>query len=162
IQILLYYACASEFRPGYWRSRPRSEVDTHRDLRLIWVSHRTKETPLKALPKSFHSVATGQAAHIIGAVFEVRKNFRSAGGLTMKSTHLCAVASLAGACVMTLFAAPSAQAKSYKETVLYTVLGARDAANPIAGVIRGAHGDLYGTSEYGGAYSEGTVFKLRG
>ena len=63
---------------------------------------------------------------------------------------------------MTLFAAPSAQAKSYKETVLYTFLGARDAANPIAGVIRGAHGDLYGTSEYGGAYSEGTVFKLRG
>ncbi len=80
----------------------------------------------------------------------------------MKSTHLCAVASLAGACVMTLFAAPSAQAKSYKETVLYTFLGASDAANPVAGVIRDAQGNLYGTSEYGGAYSAGTVFKLSG
>src|SRR5208282_3507557 len=30
------------------------------------------------------------------------------------------------------------------------------------GVIRDAQGNLYGTSEYGGAYSAGTVFKLSG
>jgi uncharacterized repeat protein (TIGR03803 family) len=35
-----------------------------------------------------------------------------------------------------------------------------DGANPIAGAVRDAAGNLYGTTEYGGAFGYGTVFKL--
>ena len=35
-----------------------------------------------------------------------------------------------------------------------------DGANPIGGVVLGTNGNLYGTTEYGGAYNQGTVFQL--
>jgi len=53
-----------------------------------------------------------------------------------------------------------------KETVLYTFTGGADGANPLAGVIRDAAGNLYGTTEQGGdltcdaPYGCGVVFKL--
>jgi uncharacterized repeat protein (TIGR03803 family) len=53
-----------------------------------------------------------------------------------------------------------------KETVLYAFKGGADGANPTAGVIRDAQGNLYGTTYYGGDLSCGsgagcgTVFKL--
>jgi uncharacterized repeat protein (TIGR03803 family) len=50
---------------------------------------------------------------------------------------------------------------SGKETVLYSFTGTDgDGANPWAGLILDARGNLYGTTVYGGAYDEGTVFKL--
>ena len=46
------------------------------------------------------------------------------------------------------------------ETILHNFdLNGRDGANPIAGVVMYS-GNLYGTTEYGGAYGYGTVFKL--
>lgn len=47
-----------------------------------------------------------------------------------------------------------------EETVLYTFTGGADGANPWAGVKLDTAGNLYGTTENGGAYNYGTVFKL--
>ena len=35
-----------------------------------------------------------------------------------------------------------------------------DGAFPYAGLVQASNGDLYGTTEYGGAYGCGTVFKI--
>jgi len=48
--------------------------------------------------------------------------------------------------------------KTGKETVLYSFDGA-DGANPVAGLVWDAKGNLYGTT-YNGASGYGTVFKL--
>jgi uncharacterized repeat protein (TIGR03803 family) len=50
--------------------------------------------------------------------------------------------------------------KSGKETVLYSFTGGADGANPFAGLLRDAAGNLYGATAYGGASGVGTVFKL--
>ena len=49
---------------------------------------------------------------------------------------------------------------TYSETVLYTFKGGTDASNPQSGLVRDAQGNLYGTTPDGGAYGQGTVFKL--
>jgi uncharacterized repeat protein (TIGR03803 family) len=46
------------------------------------------------------------------------------------------------------------------ETVLYSFTGGADGANPTAGLFRDAAGNLYGTTEYGGADGAGVVFEL--
>ncbi|MGD0416243.1 MAG: choice-of-anchor tandem repeat GloVer-containing protein [Terriglobales bacterium] len=47
------------------------------------------------------------------------------------------------------------------ETVLYSFTGGTDGAQPyLAGVIFDSAGNLYGVTQYGGAYNQGTVFKL--
>jgi len=47
-----------------------------------------------------------------------------------------------------------------KETVLYSFKGGSDGAMPIAALLMDAHGNLYGTTWSGGAFSAGTVFKI--
>jgi uncharacterized repeat protein (TIGR03803 family) len=50
------------------------------------------------------------------------------------------------------------------ENVLYSFCSRRycaDGAGPDAGLIMDSSGNLYGTTEYGGAYYSGTVFKLK-
>jgi uncharacterized repeat protein (TIGR03803 family) len=47
-----------------------------------------------------------------------------------------------------------------KETVLYSFRLVPDGASPNAGVIQDATGYFYGTTELGGVYNKGTVFKL--
>jgi len=49
---------------------------------------------------------------------------------------------------------------SGQETVLYTFTGGADGSNPYAGVIRDSAGNLYGTTEWGGASNAGVVYKL--
>jgi len=49
-----------------------------------------------------------------------------------------------------------------KETVLHNFKGGADGEYPLAGVIREAKGNLYGTTFEGGAAGYGTVFKLSG
>ncbi len=46
------------------------------------------------------------------------------------------------------------------ETILYDFGGGSDGANPFAGVIVDSQGNIYGTTENGGAYGFGTVFKV--
>ena len=50
--------------------------------------------------------------------------------------------------------------KTGKETVLYSFTGGSDGKYPYAGLLRDTKGNLYGTTEYGGASSNGTLFKL--
>jgi uncharacterized repeat protein (TIGR03803 family) len=52
-------------------------------------------------------------------------------------------------------------ASSYMERILYSFQGRNDGAYPYAGLIAGKHGALYGTTEAGGRYGGGTVFKLK-
>ena len=60
----------------------------------------------------------------------------------------------------------SAQAQTYTESVLYSFTGPPDGANPFAGLVRDAQGNLYGTTAgggdlaCGGGLGCGTVFKL--
>jgi uncharacterized repeat protein (TIGR03803 family) len=50
--------------------------------------------------------------------------------------------------------------KTGKEKVLYTFTGGADGSLPVAGVIRDEQGNLYGTTERGGDFGPGTVFKV--
>ncbi len=55
----------------------------------------------------------------------------------------------------------SAQAQTYTESVLHSFTGGTtDGEYPSAGLLRDAQGNLYGTTEAGGALQGGTVFKL--
>ncbi|HXM42776.1 MAG TPA: choice-of-anchor tandem repeat GloVer-containing protein [Bryobacteraceae bacterium] len=49
---------------------------------------------------------------------------------------------------------------TYSETVLHNFSSPPKGANPYAGVIRDAAGNLYGTTAYGGASNQGVVFKV--
>jgi uncharacterized repeat protein (TIGR03803 family) len=47
------------------------------------------------------------------------------------------------------------------ETVLHAFTSqGGDGGNPLAGLIRDAAGNLFGTTEFGGTYGQGTIFKL--
>jgi len=45
-------------------------------------------------------------------------------------------------------------------TVLYNFTGGADGEYPVAGLVRDAKGNLYGTASWSGTYSEGTLFKI--
>ncbi len=49
---------------------------------------------------------------------------------------------------------------SWTESVLYSFAGGSDGATPVDYVTFDANGNLYGTTQYGGDYSAGTVFQL--
>jgi hypothetical protein len=49
---------------------------------------------------------------------------------------------------------------SGKETVLHSFTGGSDEANPVAGLVQGQNGHLYGITFDGGASGFGVVFKL--
>ena len=51
--------------------------------------------------------------------------------------------------------------KTHKLTVLHSfATGSTDGQAPVGGLIRDSAGNLYGTTQYGGASSQGTVFKI--
>jgi uncharacterized repeat protein (TIGR03803 family) len=47
-----------------------------------------------------------------------------------------------------------------KFTVLYNFTGGADGEYPVAGLVRDAKGNLYGTASWSGTYNEGTLFKI--
>ena len=51
-------------------------------------------------------------------------------------------------------------AGGWTKSVLYTFTGASDGGSPGGGVIFDSAGNLYGTTEFGGLYGQGTVFQL--
>ncbi len=61
--------------------------------------------------------------------------------------------------VLTIIAIPSAQAQTF--SVIYTFAGHSSSSNPIAGVTLDQHGNLFGTTAWGGAFGGGTVFELK-
>ena len=70
----------------------------------------------------------------------------------MKRSSVCTLLLLAA------FATSQAWASQYK--VIYTFQGGSDASNPESQLISDASGNLYGTTQFGGAHGLGTVFKL--
>jgi uncharacterized repeat protein (TIGR03803 family) len=68
------------------------------------------------------------------------------------------VAQLALVCSLLVVAARPTQAQT--EEVVYSFAGTPDGANPIAAVILDAEGDVYGTTDNGGASGLGTVFAV--
>jgi uncharacterized repeat protein (TIGR03803 family) len=73
-------------------------------------------------------------------------------------TSLLLVVPCLGVLAPTLIATESAHAQTF--STLYTFTGGSDGANPSAGLVRDAAGNLYGTTAWGGAYGYGVVFKL--
>ena len=66
----------------------------------------------------------------------------------------------AGAGTVFKLTPPARSGGAWSESVLYSFTGAADGGYPIGGVILDVFGALYGTTEDGGAYDYGTVFKL--
>jgi len=56
--------------------------------------------------------------------------------------------------------AASGASKKSSYIVLHKFTGGDDGEQPVAGLIRDAQGNLYGTAQFGGAFGYGTVFKL--
>jgi uncharacterized repeat protein (TIGR03803 family) len=99
-----------------------------------------------------------------GFVLEVKKGISIPDRrITVGKIRLCAVATLAAACVMTIIAVQSAQAQT--ENVLYSFTGGSDGGAPFAGLMD-ATGNFYGTTTYGGRIGDcpfqpcGVVFQL--
>jgi uncharacterized repeat protein (TIGR03803 family) len=68
------------------------------------------------------------------------------------------IASAVLASALLVATTPSAQAQTF--TVLYNFTGGKDGGNPYAGLILDPAGNLYGTTQDGGTYHEGTVFEV--
>jgi uncharacterized repeat protein (TIGR03803 family) len=66
----------------------------------------------------------------------------------------------AGQGVVYRLAPPAAGKKAWAESVLYQFKGGTDGSNPDGGLIADSSGALYGTTQWGGTGSNGTVFKL--
>ena len=62
--------------------------------------------------------------------------------------------------VLMMGAAAWAQGHTYTKKVIYSFAGGSDGADPLAGLVRDAASNLYGTTYAGGDYGSGTVFKL--
>jgi len=63
-----------------------------------------------------------------------------------------------GMLLLVVLQAERGNAQTYQ--VLYSFMGGIDGSSPRAGVVRDAAGNLYGTTEMGGAFGDGVVFKL--
>jgi uncharacterized repeat protein (TIGR03803 family) len=113
-----------------------------------------KESPLYLFPFS----ASGPAFPL-GAL-------PAAGLLASGSGALYGTASLGGTCTAsplygcgTVFELTPSVA-GYAFTLLYTFQGGNDGRSPFAQLVADKNGNLYGTTQYGGASNNGTVFEL--
>jgi uncharacterized repeat protein (TIGR03803 family) len=55
---------------------------------------------------------------------------------------------------------PKKKGGAWVENVLYRFQGGNDGAGPFGGMVMGKDGALYGTTQGGGAFGNGTVFQL--
>src|SRR5438067_2363272 len=83
------------------------------------------------------------------------------GKMRVKSTSICNRVGLIVCLILSLGIAQgiSSEASAPTLTTLHSFTGS-DGTLPYSGLISDASGTLYGTTAYGGLYSEGTVFKL--
>src|SRR5436305_9860279 len=83
------------------------------------------------------------------------------GEMRIKSASICNRVSLIVGLILSLGIAQgiSSEASAQTLTTLHSFTGS-DGTLPYSGLISDASGALYGTTAYGGLYSEGTVFKL--
>lgn len=82
-----------------------------------------------------------------------------ASGNLYGTTSQGGTGSLAAGTIFRL-APPAKPGGPWTETVLYTFTGGADGAHPYAGLTRDSAGNLYGTTNVGGTFNHGTVFKL--
>src|SRR5438034_6308412 len=70
--------------------------------------------------------------------------------------------SLLGACALAALAATTADAGPFGKRVhtLHMFTGGTDGGTPSWGVVRDAQGNLYGTTVRGGAYNDGTLYRI--
>jgi uncharacterized repeat protein (TIGR03803 family) len=118
------------------------------------VFEMVRESGGKWTEKTLHTfeVADG-AAPYAGLIFDSLGNLygtASGGG----NTSACA-----GGCGVVFKLTPDGRG-DWTETVLYTFGQGRDGAAPLAALIFDSSGNLYGTTQYGGAYGGGTVYQL--
>jgi len=66
------------------------------------------------------------------------------------------------ACILFVFCAATAIASPAQILTTLHSFDITDGANPYAGLIQATDGNFYGTTEFSGSYSLGTVFKIRG
>lgn len=106
--------------------------------------------------------------HVFGYAFSVLHSFRGAGDGSQPSGGLIADQSGAiygttqfygGAKSGTVFKLTPSKT-GYAFSVIYTFQGGNDGAYPLAGLVAGAGGTLFGTTSGGGAAKQGTVFEL--
>jgi len=77
---------------------------------------------------------------------------------TLTSTAIFTLAKSVGPLALALFLAVGAWGGTFN--VLYNFTGGTDGGIPLGGLIADEHGNLYGTTAYGGTYGAGVVFKL--
>jgi uncharacterized repeat protein (TIGR03803 family) len=111
------------------------------------LDHQTaKETVLYSFGGG--SIGTGGRKPMAGLTADADNNMygtTSVGG-NINCTHGCG----------TVFKMDTAS----NVTTLYEFAGGTDGSNPVGGVVLDAAGNVYGTTELGGAYNWGTIFKL--
>jgi len=80
--------------------------------------------------------------------------------ISMPTTTVTAVGLAAAiTCALAIMATQSAQAQTYQ--VIYGFTGHSSAMHPIGGVTVDQHGNVYGTTAWGGAFDGGTAYELR-
>jgi uncharacterized repeat protein (TIGR03803 family) len=76
----------------------------------------------------------------------------------MKARRLAKPLTLVLVLASTLVLVQSTRAQSFN--VIHNFTGGTDGANPLNGLMMGASGNMYGTTSAGGAYNNGTVFRI--
>jgi len=97
------------------------------------------------------------ALSIPGMTGYVKYLFASSTSTSTRGFNMFAI-TVAIVFALTLLTTQAMQAQAFR--VLHNFTGGADGANPYAGVTVGPSGVLYGTASRGGAYYNGTVFKL--
>jgi uncharacterized repeat protein (TIGR03803 family) len=83
------------------------------------------------------------------------------GGFAMRTGRLSLGLSLVWAMIAVIVTLPVTSIfTSAQETILYNFSGGSDGSTALSTLISDASGNLYGTTEWGGAFSFGTVFEL--
>lgn len=114
-----------------------------------WIKTTLHEFP----PTCFSMICNDGESPLAGLIFDSRGNLygtTSAGGIS------------GGGTVFEL-SPPATQGGAWTENVLYKFCNLPDCSDgmdPVAGLIADSGGNLYGTTEYGGAFGSGTVFEL--
>lgn len=123
---------------------------------------------------NFYGTTTGGGSGDVGTVFEVTQTgtesvlYSFAGGSSDGAQPFAGLiqASDGNFYGTTVGGGPSGTGTVFKvtpggtETVLYAFAGGTDGANPTGGLIQGSDGSFYGTTRFGGANGNGTVFKI--
>jgi uncharacterized repeat protein (TIGR03803 family) len=102
---------------------------------------------------TLHTFVGTDGANPIGALIA------DASGNLYGTTSQGGTGALAAGTIFKL-APPAHPGGLWIETVLYTFTGGTDGGRPYAGLIRDSAGNLYGTTNVGGAFNHGTVFRL--